>query len=62
VQFPALSVGSVFTGTLPNNVAWTNSLGHALIRQVQVEIGGQRIDQHYGVWLEVNNPMPQKVN
>ncbi len=59
VQFPALSVGSVFTGTLPNNVAWTNSLGHALIRQVQVEIGGQRIDQHYGVWLEIWDELTQ---
>jgi hypothetical protein len=59
VQFPALSVGSVFTGTLPNNVAWTNSLGHALIRNVQVEIGGQRIDQHYGVWLEIWDELTQ---
>lgn len=59
VQFPALSLGSVFGATQPNNVAWTNSLGHALIRQVQVEVGGQRIDQHYGVWLEIWDELTQ---
>ena len=31
----------------------TNSLGHALIRQVTIEIGGQKIDQQYGMWLEI---------
>lgn len=61
VQFPSLSIGSVWasTATQPNNVAWTNSLGHALIRQVQVEIGGQRIDQQYGTWLEIWNDLTQ---
>jgi len=28
-------------------------LGHALVREVQVEIGGQCIDTHYGEWLEL---------
>ena len=27
-------------------------LGHALLKEVEVEIGGQRIDRHYGHWLE----------
>ena len=30
-----------------------NSVGHALIEYVELEIGGQRIDKHYGEWLEV---------
>ena len=29
-----------------------NSVGHALIEYVELEIGGQRIDKHYGEWLE----------
>jgi len=35
--------------------AWTpvNSLGHALIEFVELEIGGQRIDKHYGEWMEI---------
>lgn len=30
-----------------------NSFGHALIEYVELEIGGQRIDKHYGEWLEI---------
>ena len=28
-------------------------LGHALVKEVEVEIGGQRIDKHYGEWMEI---------
>ena len=62
VQFPALSLNSIYSPsetTVPSSVAWTNSLGHALIRQVQIEIGGQRIDQQYGVWLEIWDDLTQ---
>ena len=50
VQFPALSVESVYSPNAVNKpafVGWTNSLGHALIRYVDIEIGGQRIDRHF---------------
>ena len=30
---------------------WTNNYGHGLLREVELEIGGQRIDRHYGRWL-----------
>lgn len=33
--------------------AWTNDLGHHLIDECSVEIGGQQIDKHYGDWLEI---------
>ena len=62
VQFPSLSVGSVYPANaspVANNVAWTNSLGHALIRYVDIEIGGQRIDRHYGLWLELWDELTQ---
>jgi hypothetical protein len=63
VQFPALSLGSVFPDVLPSptldSVAWTNSLGHALIKSVSIEIGGQKIDTHYGEWLEIWNALTQ---
>lgn len=32
---------------------WVNSLGHALIKSVSIEIGGQRIDKQYGEWFEI---------
>jgi hypothetical protein len=35
------------------NVAWVEEVGHFLIKSVEVEIGGQRIDKHYGTWLSV---------
>jgi hypothetical protein len=60
VQFPALTLGSVFPeNDYPEYVAWTNSLGHALIRSVSIEIGGQKIDTQYGEWLEIWNALTQ---
>lgn len=62
---PALSLGSVFTpaqiAALPAgvSVAWTNAIGHALIREVSIEIGGQKIDKHYGTWLEIWDELTQ---
>jgi hypothetical protein len=32
---------------------WTDDVGHHLIQQVEVEIGGQLIDRQYGDWLEI---------
>ena len=32
---------------------WTDNLGHHLIRTVEVDIGGQRIDRQYGDWLQI---------
>jgi hypothetical protein len=34
-------------------------VGHKLIKSVEVEIGGQRIDKHYGDWLEIWNELSQ---
>jgi hypothetical protein len=32
---------------------WLHYIGHRLIKQVEVEIGGQRIDRQYGDWLQI---------
>jgi len=40
-----LSEGSKFS--------WVRRIGHALLNNVEVEIGGSRIDKHYGVWLDI---------
>lgn len=32
---------------------WLDFPGHQLIEQVEVEIGGQRIDKHYGDWMHI---------
>ena len=36
---------------------WIDSLGHFLINTVELQIGGQRIDFHYGDWLEIFNEL-----
>ena len=35
------------------SVAWVRRLGHALLKSVEVEIGGSQIDKQYGVWLDI---------
>ena len=42
------------------NFRWVNWVGHALIKNVEVEIGGQRIDKHYGDWLHIWNELTQE--
>ena len=46
-----------------SNVAefnWINWIGHQMIKEVEVEIGGQRIDKHYGEWLHLWNELTQQ--
>ena len=38
-------------------IRWADNPGHALIKNVEVEIGGQKIDKHYGDWLNVWNEL-----
>jgi hypothetical protein len=33
--------------------AWSENIGHVMIKHVEVEIGGQRIDKHYGEYLSI---------
>ena len=39
------------TGT--EGFRWVNYIGHRLVKQVEVEIGGQRIDRQYGDWMQI---------
>ena len=36
-----------------NDARYHHDVGHHLLKQVEIEIGGQLIDRHYGDWLEV---------
>jgi hypothetical protein len=38
---------------------YTDWAGHKLVKSVEVEIGGQRIDKHYGDWLHIWNELSQ---
>jgi len=41
--------------TKDNNTAWgyVKRLGHALIQETKIEIGGSKIDEQYGDWLNI---------
>ena len=38
-----------------NAVSWgyVNKLGHALVENIKIDIGGSNIDEHYGDWLNI---------
>jgi hypothetical protein len=35
------------------NFAWINNLGHFIIKQIEIEIGGTVIDRHYNDWINI---------
>ena len=46
--------GGTFTGgSATSGFRWLSYIGHRLIKQVEVEIGGQRIDRQYGDWMQI---------
>ncbi len=47
----ASSLGSNGAGS--GSCRWIDDPGHHLIKQVEVEIGGQSIDKHYSDWLDI---------
>jgi hypothetical protein len=36
---------------------WVNELGHVMIDYAEIQIGGQRIDRQYGIWLSIWNSL-----
>lgn len=32
---------------------WTNSIGHAIIKSIEIEIGGKVVDTHSGLWMSL---------
>jgi len=56
IELPALTIPSGST-----YVHWTNSLGFAMIKDVQIEIGGYVIDKHYGEWMYIWHELVTKI-
>ena len=51
------STSKVDLGAAPaEELKW---VGHELVKSVEVEIGGQRIDKHYAEWLHIWNELTQ---
>ena len=60
VTLPQISqdLGNVISGgKSPVYARWLDFPGEQLISQVEVEIGGQRIDRHYGDWMHIWNQL-----
>ena len=51
VILPKCTVTTV-TGAPTSNV-WTYGVGNALVKQAEIEIGGQLIDRQYGDWMNI---------
>jgi hypothetical protein len=54
VQYNDMSANSAGTVT---SFSWIPYVGQFLIKNVEIEIGGQRIDKHYGDWLHIWNEL-----
>ncbi len=50
VVLPQVDLESATAGS---SFRWMHYIGHRLIKQVEVEIGGQRIDRQYGDWMQI---------
>lgn len=53
VQFNPSQIVGTRTGSLGSNI------GHTLLREMEVEIGGQQIDKHYSHWLTTWNNLTE---
>lgn len=51
IDLPSVSTNNA------NGFSWTEEIGHFLIKTVELEIGGQLIDKHYGLWLSIWNSL-----
>lgn len=52
LHMPALSASTMVTESI-DNLCWCNSIGNVIIKTAEVEIGGQQIDKHYGIWMDI---------
>lgn len=53
VDLPAI------TSSGGNSIRWANNIGHVLVKEVCIDIGGQTIDRQYGDFLTIWNELTQ---
>jgi hypothetical protein len=54
IKLPAVKTLTTSTGIdAITKFAWVRKIGLALIKNIEIEIGGQVIDRHYGDWLNI---------
>jgi hypothetical protein len=57
VTLPEINQSMITSGTDGVYARWLDFIGEQLIAQVEVEIGGQRIDRQYGDWMHIWNQL-----
>ena len=51
---PSITAAAIDTNfSTTNQTSWTNSVGNFLMKNIEVQIGGQVIDKHYSTWLHI---------
>jgi hypothetical protein len=61
IKLPKIKTFTTSTGV--DNItkfAWVRKVGLAMIKSIEIEIGGQLIDRHYGEWLNIWLELTQK--
>ena len=58
VVLPAVQLDASNNPTI-NRFRWLNYIGHRLIKTVELEVGGQRIDRQYGDWMQIWTQLTQ---
>jgi hypothetical protein len=59
VDIPDVTINASSTSEKATGFRWLDYLGHILLREIEVHIGGTMVDRHYGLWLHVWNEMTQ---
>ena len=62
-MYLAVTLNNIIPDANSQNFSWgyVNRLGHALIEDVKIEIGGSKIDEQYGEWLNIWYELTHKV-
>jgi hypothetical protein len=59
VTLPEINQDMKTTGSDGVYARWLDYIGEQLVAQVEVEIGGQRVDRQYGDWMHIWNQLTQ---
>ena len=62
IKLPSLEPYSYNDDNNQIDYYWVNSVGHSLIKVIEVEIGGNLIDRQYGIWMEIWSELTIPIN
>lgn len=61
IKLPSIKTLSTTVGLDPiTKFAWVRKIGFVMIKTVEIEIGGEVIDKHYGEWLNIWYELTQR--